>query len=540
MPPASERRRRLREAALEGARGRDWYDRAEREIRTVARSCGADPSAVAVAVAATSPATPVINSPRMARGGGGGSNIGKARRVVKAWNAGHSAMDVIHPKSPGASLLRTYEACERPASAHPGTPARCARDAFPSPEDTKTHAFVRNLLGDPDAVTVDRLVGRGAGIPLGKSGEPTISKVRYRLVVGDIRAVARELGWQPREVMAAAWTHWGGSGDLNLATTRERARSLRKRANGRRRGSMRRRNKRKHVGMLRGGLPRPSKPHGHTRTKALARRGKPVTDVSASYLRFYGVPVPAGFTTGTAEHKKMSAKPKRPRWFRERYGQSALKLTPRRNQYMDARTSAKYTHGGVRFEVWREESASGLTYWKAWAKGIGALASVGGYERGSKGRVVALARAKIDADPGMADSQRRWIADPGNVPRRAARPNGAAVPLHASALAQRSRAAQQLAARLERGAVVHLAGNRGEGTVGPYHTAVGPSGYALFIDSGRARGAREVFRRAIDAAEAAVAAFGAANVTAGTTRGEAHTRPRPSRRRPRRRARSRR
>jgi hypothetical protein len=240
MPPASERRRRLREAALEGARGRDWYDRAEREIRTVARSWGADPSAVAVAVAATSPATPVISSPRMTRGGGGGSNIGKARRVVKAWNAGHSAMDVIHPKSPGASLLRTYEACKRPASAHPGTPARCARDAFPSPEDTKTHAFVRNLLGDPDAVTVDRIVGRGAGVPLGKSGEPTISKVRYRLVAGDIRAVARELGWQPREVMAAAWTHWGGSGDLNLATTRERARSLRKRANGRRGGSMRR------------------------------------------------------------------------------------------------------------------------------------------------------------------------------------------------------------------------------------------------------------------------------------------------------------
>lgn len=331
MPPASERRRRLREAALQGARGRDWYDRAEREIRTVARSWGADPSAVAVAVAATSPATPVISSPRMARGGGGGSNIGKARRVVKAWNAGHSAMDVIHPKSPGASLLRTYEACERPASAHPGTPARCARDAFPSPEDTKTHAFVRNLLGDPDAVTVDRIVGRGAGIPLGKSGEPTISKVRYRLVAGDIRAVARELGWQPREVMAAAWTHWGGSGDLNLATTRERARSLRKRANGRRRGSMRRRNKRKHVGMLRGGLPRPSKPHGHKRTRSLARRGKPVTDVSASYLRFYGVPVPAGFTTGTAEHKKMRAKPKAPRWLRERYGQRELKLTPRNN-----------------------------------------------------------------------------------------------------------------------------------------------------------------------------------------------------------------
>lgn len=214
LPSAAARRKRILEAALRGERGKDWYLRAENEIKLVARAWGVSPTLVAVAVAGTSPATPVIASPRMTRGGGTASNIGKARRVVKAWQAGRSYASVMPAASPGATRLKAFEDC--------GLRASCLDEAFPSPEDTKTHAFVRNLSGDPNAVTVDTLVARGAGVPVDAGGKVTLTKARYRLVAADIRAVARKLGWEPRQVMAAAWTGWGGSGELRLATKQER------------------------------------------------------------------------------------------------------------------------------------------------------------------------------------------------------------------------------------------------------------------------------------------------------------------------------
>ncbi len=210
------RRSRLRAAALEGESGRFWYQQAEREIRRVARAWGVKPSAVAAAVAATSPATPVISSPRMTRGGGSGSNIGKARRVVKAWSRNKPASSIMNVKSPGFTRLQAYEdAIEAGASAEGAIDI-----AFPKPDTVKTHAFVRNLLGDPNAVTVDTLIARGAGIPMGPSGARVTPK-RYKLVANDIRAVAKRLKWQPREVMAAAWTGWGGTGGLTLARKAE-------------------------------------------------------------------------------------------------------------------------------------------------------------------------------------------------------------------------------------------------------------------------------------------------------------------------------
>jgi site-specific recombinase XerD len=132
---------------------------------------------------------------------------------------------------PGVTRLEAFESCH--ASGDPLQ--RCLERAFPSPQDTKTHAFVRNLLGDRQAVTVDTLIGRGVGIPPQKSGGIAVSKARYRLIAADIRAVAKQLGWAPAEVMAAAWTGWGGTGALTLATRSERKTQTRKRSNPRKR-----------------------------------------------------------------------------------------------------------------------------------------------------------------------------------------------------------------------------------------------------------------------------------------------------------------
>src|SRR5574343_698008 len=156
LPNAKERQRRILEAALRGQHGRFWYGEAQREIRSVARAWGVHPVIVAVAVAATSPATPVIASPRMSRGGGSASNIGKARRVVKAIARGEKIP--IKATAPDATRLFAFEQCRQQGH----DPQSCLVHAFPSPDTTKTHAFVRNLLGDRETVTGDTLAGRAA------------------------------------------------------------------------------------------------------------------------------------------------------------------------------------------------------------------------------------------------------------------------------------------------------------------------------------------------------------------------------------------
>lgn len=221
MPSSRERRRRLREAALAGQRGRKWYHKAEQQIRTVAKAWAVDPIYVAVAVAATSPATPVISSPRMARGGGMASNIGKARRVVKRHALRSPGSEVLHPKSPGLTRLVDFERCLQRGE----DPPECLAVAFPKPDRVKTHSFVRNLIGYADPVTVDSLIARGVGVPVSSAGIVRVTEARHAAVAEDIKAVAKQLGWEPREVMAAAWTAWGGSGDLGLATSRERSRA---------------------------------------------------------------------------------------------------------------------------------------------------------------------------------------------------------------------------------------------------------------------------------------------------------------------------
>lgn len=81
--------------------------------------------------------------------------------------------------------------------------------------------------------------------------------------------------------------------------------------------------------------------------------------------------------------------------------------------------TTKHTYKGVKFETFMEESeASGLSYWKAWALGLGSLASVGGYgnEEFSKAKAIAKAKALIDQMPNAAVQQQAYMNDPRNKP----------------------------------------------------------------------------------------------------------------------------
>lgn len=81
----------------------------------------------------------------------------------------------------------------------------------------------------------------------------------------------------------------------------------------------------------------------------------------------------------------------------------------------------KHTYKGVKFETFMEESeASGLSYWRAWALGLGSLASVGGYGAHdfSRAAAVAKARALIDQMGNAAERQRAYVNDPRNKPAK--------------------------------------------------------------------------------------------------------------------------
>ncbi len=66
---------------------------------------------------------------------------------------------------------------------------------------TKVHAFYRALMGDPDAVVVDRRMCRAAGLD---TENPT--EKQYHLVAEQVRRIAGQLGWAPAETQAAIWS----------------------------------------------------------------------------------------------------------------------------------------------------------------------------------------------------------------------------------------------------------------------------------------------------------------------------------------------
>ena len=65
----------------------------------------------------------------------------------------------------------------------------------------KVNAFARAILGDPDAVVVDRWMYRAAGL------RDDYSPRRFRRVEALIRHAAWQVGVSPRELQAVCWVH---------------------------------------------------------------------------------------------------------------------------------------------------------------------------------------------------------------------------------------------------------------------------------------------------------------------------------------------
>lgn len=70
----------------------------------------------------------------------------------------------------------------------------------------KTRSFYQNIMGDPDAVTIDRWAVRAA------EGDPThpgtVSNAQYGRYADAYREAAVELDVHPRELQAAVWVYY--------------------------------------------------------------------------------------------------------------------------------------------------------------------------------------------------------------------------------------------------------------------------------------------------------------------------------------------
>lgn len=142
--------------------GRDWYDRANEDIRAV---YGADADLFAALLAATSPQTDIHRNVRLAEDAYTAIRSG---RTVKPWLPCHG---------PNIDRARHGE----PLSGH------------------KVRAFAAALCGDLSAIVVDTWMLRAAGF------ENLNERRAVRVAHEAISRIAERIDWAPAEVQAAVW-----------------------------------------------------------------------------------------------------------------------------------------------------------------------------------------------------------------------------------------------------------------------------------------------------------------------------------------------
>lgn len=164
--------------------GASWYAETREELRQLGSQLGFDLKVTAGVFAALSP----------------------ANRIDQNWidtrNLLEAAREVDSEEVPDWLKVSTWHRNKRLAW-------QIARgDAWI--DSPKCGAFVQNLLGNEDVVTVDRHafnVAIGEQLVISEKG-PKITTRRYQLVAEAYRQVAEEFGLSPAQVQAITWLTW--------------------------------------------------------------------------------------------------------------------------------------------------------------------------------------------------------------------------------------------------------------------------------------------------------------------------------------------
>lgn len=161
------------------AQGLEWYGLAREIADGLTTGTGLTTNQVAGVIAALSP----MASWR--------SNIVNARRLIDHWNRGHS-----YPTS-GFGLQRNV------AKAWAILNGALPLETLNGP---KVRAFYSNIVGDPDAVTVDRWAAR---IARNDATDPGLVTAReYREIAAAFVEAAARCDVSPRDLQAATWVYF--------------------------------------------------------------------------------------------------------------------------------------------------------------------------------------------------------------------------------------------------------------------------------------------------------------------------------------------
>jgi len=164
--------------------GLEWYDQARQDCAMIARCAG---FSLEQAVAVTVALSPQMRWER---------NIYHAMRLLEAARNGLPMPGIPTYRANIEKALKALE-MEDPSA------------LFDPEKSPKTWSFYRNILGDPDPVTVDRHMYALWEFATGSPVRPSLKY--YQIIQEAIRDIAGMIRIQPRQAQAVLWVAWRSS-----------------------------------------------------------------------------------------------------------------------------------------------------------------------------------------------------------------------------------------------------------------------------------------------------------------------------------------
>ncbi|MAR57889.1 MAG: hypothetical protein CMP44_02665 [Rickettsiales bacterium] len=190
-------RRKIKGLAIEGAKGRYWYESSGKEILDAVGGDVAEADKIVQAIAITSPQTPVK------------TNFDYALQAYAQHKAGQPIKTGRFPQAMSKKLQDLFDGKKW--------------------EGRKTDDFYNNLMIhiDPERagpVTGDIWMVRAFGFD--KDGGP--APQQYKFITNEIQKISDELGWKPHQTQAAVWVNAKARQENPLVKKRTMKKSLKK------------------------------------------------------------------------------------------------------------------------------------------------------------------------------------------------------------------------------------------------------------------------------------------------------------------------
>ena len=190
-------RRKIKGLAVEGAKGRYWYESSGKEILNAVGGDVAEADKIVQAIAITSPQTPVK------------ANFDYALQAYAQHKAGQPIQTGRFPQAMSKKLQDLFDGKKW--------------------DGRKTDDFYNNLMIhiDPERagpVTGDIWMVRAFGFD--RDGPP--APQQYKFITNEIQKISKELGWKPHQTQAAVWVNAKARQENPLVKKRTMEKSLKK------------------------------------------------------------------------------------------------------------------------------------------------------------------------------------------------------------------------------------------------------------------------------------------------------------------------